>query len=428
MDIGSMNIESLIPYWPYLAITLLLLLTALFASFMFGRSLGRASGEVLGRETAAKQSQQLLVDNALLKQQLNSQQQHYQDLRQQEQQHFSQQQRQQQSQLQQAFENLSHKIFNDKQQQSKQGLETILNPFKDQLEGLRKKVEDVYLHDVKDRAALKAQISELYRLNQDITAEASALTKALRGDKKTQGNWGELVLETVLERSGLRLGEEYVREQNHKAENGQNYRPDVIINLPEGKHIIVDAKVSLNAYSDFTNEDDDVLRGQHLKRHIDAIRTHIKSLSEKAYQQLPKLHSPDFVFMFLPIEPAFSVAFQNDEKLFMDAFDQRIVVVTPTTLLASLRTVESLWAIERRGQSADELAEQASKVYDRLRIVLEKMEKLGTQLGTAQKTFDDTYSSLAQGRGNLVTTSKKFVELGVRIKKEIPRDIVDKAE
>lgn len=423
-----MNIESLIPYWPYLVMTLLLLLGALIAAFLLGRSLGRASGEAFAKAASAEQIQQLLVDNALLKQQLNSQQQHYQDLRQQEQQHFSQQQRQQQSQLQQAFENLSHKIFNDKQQQSKQGLETILNPFKDQLEGLRKKVEDVYLHDVKDRAALKAQISELYRLNQDITAEASALTKALRGDKKTQGNWGELVLETVLERSGLRLGEEYVREQNHKADNGQNYRPDVIINLPEGKHIIVDAKVSLNAYNDFTNEDDDVLRGQHLKRHIDAIRTHIKSLSEKAYQQLPKLHSPDFVFMFLPIEPAFSVAFQNDEKLFMDAFDQRIVVVTPTTLLASLRTVESLWAIERRGQSADELAEQASKVYDRLRIVLEKMEKLGTQLGTAQKTFDDTYSSLAQGRGNLVTTSKKFVELGVRIKKEIARDIVDKAE
>lgn len=419
-----MNIESLIPYWPYLAITLLLLLGALFASFMFGKSLGRASGEVIGKASASEQIQQLLVDNALLKQKLNSQQQHYQDLRQQEQQHFTQQQ----SQQQQAFENLSHKIFNEKQQQNKQGLETILNPFKDQLEGLRKKVEDVYLHDVKDRAALKAQISELYRLNQDITAEASALTKALRGDKKTQGNWGELVLETVLERSGLRLGEEYVREENHKADNGQNYRPDVIINLPEGKHIIVDAKVSLNAYNDFTNEDDDALRGQHLKRHIDAIRNHIKSLSEKAYQQLPKLHSPDFVFMFMPIEPAFSVAFQNDEKLFMDAFEQRIVVVTPTTLLASLRTVESLWAIERRGQSADELAEQASKVYDRLRIVLEKMDKLGAQLGTAQKTFDDTYSSLAQGRGNLVTTSKKFVELGVRIKKEIPRDVVDKAE
>lgn len=181
-----MNIESLIPYWPYLAITLLLLLGALFASFMFGKSLGRASGEVIGKASASEQIQQLLVDNALLKQKLNSQQQHYQDLRQQEQQHFTQQQ----SQQQQAFENLSHKIFNEKQQQNKQGLETILNPFKDQLEGLRKKVEDVYLHDVKDRAALKAQISELYRLNQDITAEASALTKALRGDKKTQGNWG----------------------------------------------------------------------------------------------------------------------------------------------------------------------------------------------------------------------------------------------
>ncbi len=428
MDISSMNIETLIPYWPYLAMILLFLLGAVVAAFMFGRSLGLAAGETLAKESAFEEAQQLLIDNALLKQQLNSQQQHYQDLRQQEQQHFSEQQRQQQSQLQQAFENLSHKIFNDKQQQSKQGLETLLNPFKDQLEGLRKKVEDVYLHDVKDRAALKAQISELYRLNQTMTDEANALTRALRGDKKTQGNWGELVLETVLERSGLRLGEEYVREQNHKAENGQNYRPDVIINLPEGKHIIVDAKVSLNAYNDFTNEEDDGLRAQHLKRHIDAVRNHIKTLSEKAYQQLPKLHSPDFVFMFLPIEPAFSVAFQNDEKLFLDAFDQRIVVVTPTTLLASLRTVESLWAIERRGQSADELAEQASKVYDRLRIVLEKMDKLGMQLGTAQKTFDDTYRSLAQGRGNLVTTSKKFVELGVRIKKEIPRDTVDKAE
>ena len=428
MDISSMNIGTLIPYWPYLAMILLFLLGAVVAAFMFGRSLGLAAGETLAKESAFEEAQQLLIDNALLKQQLNSQQQHYQDLRQQEQQHFSEQQRQQQSQLQQAFENLSHKIFNDKQQQSKQGLETLLNPFKDQLEGLRKKVEDVYLHDVKDRAALKAQISELYRLNQTMTDEANALTRALRGDKKTQGNWGELVLETVLERSGLRLGEEYVREQNHKAENGQNYRPDVIINLPEGKHIIVDAKVSLNAYNDFTNEEDDGLRAQHLKRHIDAVRNHIKTLSEKAYQQLPKLHSPDFVFMFLPIEPAFSVAFQNDEKLFLDAFDQRIVVVTPTTLLASLRTVESLWAIERRGQSADELAEQASKVYDRLRIVLEKMDKLGMQLGTAQKTFDDTYRSLAQGRGNLVTTSKKFVELGVRIKKEIPRDTVDKAE
>ena len=402
-------IEPLLDSWSVLVFFSLLLIGCCIGSLLIGRQIGKQSSE--------KISQQLQVENALLKQKMQSQQQHNQELRQQDQQLFNQQQRQQQ----QTFENLSHKIFEEKQQQNKQGLETILNPFKDQLEGLRKKVEDVHLHDAKDRAVLKTQITELHRLNQNITDESSALSKALRGDKKTQGNWGELVLETVLERSGLRLGEEYVREQNHKADDGQNYRPDVIINLPEGKHIIVDAKVSLNAYKDYINADDDLAKAAFLKQHIDAIRNHIKSLSAKAYQQLPSLHSPDFVFMFMPIEPAFMVAFQQDDKLFMDAFDQRIVVVTPTTLLASLRTVESLWAIERRGKSADELAEQAGKGYDRLRIVVEKMDKLGSQLHSAQKTYDETYSSLAQGRGNLVTTANQFVELGVRIKKEIPQ-------
>lgn len=402
-------IEPLLGSWGVLVFFSLLLIGCCIGSLLLGRKIGKHSGEQI--------SQQLQIENALLKQKMLTQQQHNQELRQQDQQLFNQQQRQQQ----QAFENLSHKIFEEKQQQNKQGLETILNPFKDQLEGLRKKVEDVHLHDAKDRAVLKTQITELHRLNQSITDEASALSKALRGDKKTQGNWGELVLETVLERSGLRLGEEYVREQNHKASNGQNYRPDVIINLPEGKHIVVDAKVSLNAYNDYTNADDDLAKAGFLKQHIDAIRNHIKSLSAKAYQQLPSLHSPDFVFMFMPIEPAFMVAFQQDDKLFTEAFDQRIVVVTPTTLLASLRTVESLWAVERRGKSADELAEQAGKVYDRLRIVVEKMDKLGSQLNSAQKTYDETYSSLAQGRGNLVATANQFVELGVRIKKEIPQ-------
>jgi DNA recombination protein RmuC len=406
--------------WMILLFFFLVLIGSCYSCLALGKKLGIEIGINIGEETGQK----LQVENALLKQQMQTQQQHHQELRQQEQQLFSQQQYQQQ----QAFENLSHKIFNEKQQQSKQGLDAILHPFKDQLEGLRKKVEDVYMHDAKDRAALKTQISELYRLNQHITAEASALSKALRGDKKTQGNWGELVLETVLERSGLRLGEEYVREKNYKSDDGQNYRPDVIINLPEGKHIIVDAKVSLNAYNDFVNADDDLSRDQFLKQHIEAIRNHIKSLSIKAYQQLPKLHSPDFVFMFMPVEPAFMAAFSYDEKLFMDAFDQHIVVVTPTTLLASLRTVESLWVIERRGKSADELAAQAGKVYDRLRIVVDKMEKLGGQLNSAQKTFDETYSSLAQGRGNLVSTANQFVELGVRIKKKISQNTVEETQ
>lgn len=400
----------------------LLLLGCCYGCLIIGKGLGKKSGYDSGISTGFESGfesgqQQLQVENALLKQKLQHQQQ-----QQVQQQQYNQELHQQQKQ---AFENLSNKIFNEKQQQNKQGLDAILHPFKDQLEGLRKKVEDVYLHDTKDRAVLKSQISELYRLNQTMTAEASALSKALRGDKKAQGNWGELVLETVLERSGLRLGEEYVREQNHKADNGQNYRPDVIINLPENKHIIVDAKVSLNAYNDYVNADDDALQNQFLKQHVDAIRNHIKALSAKAYQHLPGLHSPDFVFMFMPIEPAFVAAFQHDEQLFMDAFDQRIVVVTPTTLLASLRTIESLWAIERRGRSADELSQQAGKVYDRLRIVVEKMDKLGSQLNSAQKTYDETYSSLAQGRGNLVNTANQFVELGVRIKKKIPQPAAD---
>jgi DNA recombination protein RmuC len=393
--------------WMILLFFSLLLLGCCFGCLAIGKDMGEKLGIKIGE-------QKLLVENALLKQKLQ-----YQQQQQVQQQQYNQELHQQQ---QQSFENLSHKIFNEKQQQNRQGLDAILYPFKDQLEGLRKKVEDVHLHDAKDRAALKSQINELYRLNQDITAEASALTKALRGNKKTQGNWGELVLETVLERSGLRLGEEYVREQNHKADDGQNYRPDVIINLPDDKHIIVDSKVSLNAYNDYVNADDETSQTQFLKQHIDAVRHHIKSLSAKAYQQLPSLHSPDFVFMFMPVEPAFLAAFQHDEKLFMDAFDQRIVVVTPTTLLASLRTIESLWSIERRGRSADELSEHASKVYDRLRIVVEKMDKLGSQLHSAQKTYDETYSSLAQGRGNLVNTANQFVELGVRIKKKIPQD------
>jgi DNA recombination protein RmuC len=183
----------------------------------------------------------------------------------------------------------------------------------------------------------------------------------------------------------------------------------------------------LNAYNDYVNSEDDALKSQFLKQHIDAIRNHIKALSAKAYQQLPGLHSPDFVFMFMPIEPAFVAAFQHDEQLFMDAFDQRVVVVTPTTLLASLRTIESLWAIERRGRSADELSQHAGKVYDRLRIVVEKMDKLGSQLNSAQKTYDETYSSLAQGRGNLVNTANQFVELGVRIKKKISQPITEKS-
>jgi len=335
-------------------------------------------------------------------------------------------------QLKQEFENLSNKIFEDKHKQfnqtSKEGLSGLLNPFKEQLEGLRKKVDDVYVSESKDRAALKAQIGELHNLNKQITEEAASLARALRGEKKTQGNWGELVLETVLEKSGLREGEEFVREKSITNEDGERLRPDVIINLPEDKHIVVDAKVSLNAYTDYVNAENDADRVKYLKSHIDAVRIHIKSLAEKSYAKLPGINSPDFVFLFMPIEPAFMVAFQHDDKLFNDAFEQRIVVVTPTTLLASLRTVSSLWSIERQNKSAKQLADQAAKIHDKLVGFVESMEKVGTQLNTVQGTYDKAWSQLKEGRGNLISQAHKFKDLGVRMKKDMPKQVLETAE
>jgi DNA recombination protein RmuC len=336
------------------------------------------------------------------------------------------------AQLSQEFENLSNKIFEEKNKQfkasSQEGLNSLLTPFKDQLEGLRKKVDDVYVAESKDRSALKEQISSLHDLNKQITEEAASLARALRGEKKTQGNWGELVLETVLEKSGLRQGAEYVREKSITDEIGERFRPDVIINLPEEKHIVVDAKVSLNAYTDYVNAEREADRVKFLKQHIDAVRMHIKSLSEKSYSKLPGLNSPDFVFMFMPIEPAFMVAFEHDDQLFNDAFEKRIVVVTPTTLLASLRTVSSLWSIERQNKNAKQLAEQAGKVHAKLVSFVEEMEKIGKQLGTVQGTYDNAWNKLKEGRGNLISQAHKFKDLGVRVKKEIPQQVLDTAE
>jgi DNA recombination protein RmuC len=335
-------------------------------------------------------------------------------------------------QLLKDFELLSQKIYEQKQrefsEQSKQGLDTLLTPFRQQLDGLRKKVEDVHLSDAKDRASLKSQMVELHKLNQQMSQEAHALTTALRGEKKTQGNWGEMVLETVLERSGLRKGEEYERESSQQSADGQRYRPDVIIKLPEGKHIIVDSKVSLNAYTDYVNAESELEQASALKRHVESVRNHVRSLSDKAYQQLDGLNSPDFVFLFMPIEPAFMLAFQTDESLFNQAFEKKIVVVTPTTLLATLRTVASIWAIERRNQSTEKLADQAGKLYDKLVVVVDRFEKVGTQLGTLSKSYDEAWNSLKSGRGNLVSQADGFRKLGVRVKKDLSKQLVEEAK
>jgi len=335
--------------------------------------------------------------------------------------------------LKQEFENLANKIFEQKSerfsQQTRTSLDTLLNPFRDQLQDFRKRVEDVYTNETRDRQALRSEIKSLQDLNRQITEEAANLTRALKGDKKIQGNWGELILERVLEKSGLRKGVEYYTQGSYRDSDNQLYRPDVIVHLPDNRNLIIDSKVSLVAYQQWVTEDEDsVVREEALKQHVEAVRNHIRTLSEKDYSQLHGLHSPDFVLLFMPIEPAFVAAFQQDENLFAEAFERKIIVVTPTTLLATLRTIENIWRYERQSQNARRIAERAGAVYDKLRVFVEAMERLGTQLHTAQGTYDSAMNTLTRGRGNLISQANRFVELGVRVKKELPKGIMDQAE
>ncbi|WP_323752679.1 DNA recombination protein RmuC [Marinobacter sp.] len=334
--------------------------------------------------------------------------------------------------LKQEFENLANRIFDQKSerfsQQSKSSLDSLLNPFRDQLQDFRKRVEDVYTTETRDRQALRSEIKSLQDLNRQITEEAANLTKALKGDKKVQGNWGELILERVLERSGLRKGIEYETQGSYRDSDNQLLRPDVIVHLPDQRNLVVDSKVSLVAYQQWVIADDEEAREQALKHHVEAVRNHIRSLSEKDYSQLNGLHSPDFVLLFMPIEPAFVAAFQQDDNLFAEAFDRKIIVVTPTTLLATLRTIENIWRYERQSQNARRIADRAGAVYDKLRVFVEAMERLGSQLHTAQGTYDNAMNTLTRGRGNLISQANRFVELGVRVKKELPKSIVEQAE
>lgn len=334
--------------------------------------------------------------------------------------------------LKQEFENLANRIFEQKSerfsQQSKTSLDSLLNPFRDQLQDFRKRVEDVYTTETRDRQALRSEIKSLQELNRQITEEAANLTRALKGDKKIQGNWGELILERVLERSGLRKGVEYETQGSYRDEDNQLLRPDVIVHLPDQRNLVIDSKVSLVAYQQWVTADQEEERAAALKQHVEAVRNHIRALSEKDYSQLNGLHSPDFVLLFMPIEPAFVAAFQQDENLFAEAFERKIIVVTPTTLLATLRTIENIWRYERQSQNARRIADRAGAVYDKLRVFVEAMEKLGSQLHTAQGTYDNAMNTLTRGRGNLISQANRFVELGVRVKKELPKSIVDQAE
>jgi DNA recombination protein RmuC len=330
------------------------------------------------------------------------------------------------------FENLAGRILEEKTQkfteQNRTQLDGLLAPFRDQLGDFRKKVDDMHIDEVKDRASLRQEIHSLRQQTQQINQEAINLTRALKGDKKVQGAWGEMILERVLEQSGLRKGIEYETQGVFRDADKRLFKPDVIIHLPEGKDIVIDSKVSLVAYERYAALDDGAEREVALGEHVQAVRNHVRSLGQKDYANLNGLRSLDFILMFMPIEAAFLLAFQHDEKLFNDAFANQIVIVTPTTLLATLRTIENIWRYERQNENAKAIAEKASTVYDKLRGFLEDLEKLGNQLGAVHKTYDDAMNKLTRGRGNLIRQAESFVELGVKASKSLPRTFLEQAD
>lgn len=331
------------------------------------------------------------------------------------------------AQLKIQFENLAGKIFEDRgkqfAEQNKTNIDHIVTPLREQLGEFKQRIETVYDNENKDRISLREEIISLRRDTAKMNQEALNLTRALKGDKKTQGNWGEMILEKVLERSGLRKGIEYQTQGAFRDEDNRLFKPDVIVHLPENKDVIIDSKVSLLAYERYCSVEDDQERMVAIRQHTSAVREHIKSLSNKDYASLHGIKSLDFVLMFMPIEAAFVAAFQTDEALFSDAFEHKIIVVTPTTLLATLRTIENIWRYERQNENARAIAEKASIVYDKIRGFVEELDKLGKQLGTVHGTYDSVMNKLTQGQGNLIRQASSFVDLGVKVKKTFPKTI-----
>ena len=329
------------------------------------------------------------------------------------------------------FENLAGKIFEERSrqftEQNKSSLEHIVLPLREQLGEFKQRIEAVYDNENKDRISLREEIVSLRRDTAQMNQEALNLTRALKGDKKTQGNWGEMILEKVLEKSGLRKGIEYQTQGGFRDQENRLYKPDVIVHLPENKDIIIDSKVSLLAYEHYCSVDDDKERLIALKQHTMAVREHIKTLSDKHYSGLKGIRSLDFVLLFMPIESAFMAAFQADEHLFSDAFEHQIIVVTPTTLLATLRTIENIWRYERQNENARAIADKAGVLYDKIRGFVEDLDKLGKQISTVNATYDSVMNKLTQGNGNLIRQASSFVDLGVKVKKTFSKSITEQS-
>ena len=328
------------------------------------------------------------------------------------------------------FEILANKILEDKSskftQQNKENLKTILDPLQQKIKTFEEKVENTQKESIGMHSALKEQLSNLKDLNLQMSKEALNLTKALKGDSKTQGNWGELVLERVLEKSGLEKDREYFVQQSFTNEEGKRILPDVVIHLPEHKKMIIDSKVSLTAYEQFVTSEDKTEKQNFLKEHVNSLKRHIEQLSAKKYEDIYTMESPDFVLLFVPIEPAFAIALNADNQLYNKAFEKNIVIVTPTTLLATLRTIDSMWNNEKQQQNAIEIATQAGRLYDQFVNLTTDLIKVGNQLKTVQGTYDTSMKKLT-GKGNLITKVENIKKLGVKTSKIINDKLLERA-
>lgn len=308
------------------------------------------------------------------------------------------------------------------------GIETILNPLKERIKSFEERIEKTNVESIKRHASLKEQIGYLSQKSEQVSQDAVKLARALKGDFKKQGHWGELILESVLEKSGLEKDREYYTQQSERDEEGKLKRPDVIIKLPDSKIIIVDSKVSLSAYSELVNTENDEEALMAQKRHSLAIRNHIDGLSEKRYHDLYKVESPDFVLMFIPIDTAFSAALQHDGELYNYAFEKNIVIVTASTLLATLKTVDTMWQNDKHNRHALKIADEAGKMYDKFVGFINDMNKMGNQLKTVSKTYDDSMKKLCKGNGNLVTRAEKMKEMGAKASKQLAATNLDLVE
>jgi DNA recombination protein RmuC len=327
------------------------------------------------------------------------------------------------------FENLASKIMEREtrqfQESSEKGLERLLVPLKERLKDFEKRVEETYQSEGKERHVLKAEVERLIQLNERMADEAKSLTRALKGDSKVQGDWGELVLENILQASGLREGMEYLKQQTLQDDEGERFRPDVIVQLPDDKQIIVDAKVSLTAYELYSRSEDPEERQRHLKSHLDSLSNHINELSEKHYPKLKGLKTPEFVFLFTPIEPAYLLAMRHDPEMATKAWNKGVAIVTSTTLLTSLKTVASIWKLEHQNRNAQEIAQEAARLYDKFVGFYEDFEKIGRTFESGLSQYEEARKKLRDGSGNVFRKIELLRELGAAPNKKLKPELLE---